>query len=306
LRSRTGVRWIAALIATSLVFFMVWAYNNDASLGLVGSSAPSLQNLPLIGGNGKRPPSAEYPAETGSDGKRPPSAESPATTGGDGKKPDNAESPAETSANGSSIARPAWISTPAPFDASQLPDLTAAAVEIDASSALHPLVADAMARFLQRPVLTHKQAAAQNEVACPRAQLGKQVNADQLNGDRQKWLAVDEDTILEMRRAALNFMESRSVEEGADALIGPGFGPDGKAVQKGSRGVVIAAGNRRTVDSAVICIKEVQRLGWNGRIEVWHFSGELEDKKDQQALKDLGVDIHTVSLGSGCCQSDGD
>lgn len=260
LRSRTGARWIAALIATSLVLFMVRMYNNDASLDLTGNGATNLQDLSPVG-----------------DG-RPPNAESPAGTDGDGS------------------ARPAWIRTPAPFDTSQLPGLTMATVAIDKSSALHPRVAEAMARFLQRPVLTHEQAAAQNEITCPREQLGKQVNADQLRGERQDWLAVDGAKIVEMRRAALRFLESRSADEGGDALIGPGFGPGGKAVRKGSRGVVVTAGNHRTVERAVICIRELQRLGWKGRIEVWHFSEELEDKEDQQTLTDLGVEIHTVSL----------
>ncbi|KAH8886152.1 hypothetical protein GQ53DRAFT_658557 [Thozetella sp. PMI_491] len=163
------------------------------------------------------------------------------------------------------------------------------------SPALDHDIARAMERFLKRPMLSHEVAIMQNEAACPREQLERQVNSDQLRGDQEKWLAVDELEIEEMRRSALNFLEAKSEEEGGDALIGPGIGTYGKPVQRGSRGVVIAAGNHRTVERAVICIKEMQKLGWRGGIEVWHFDGELQDEKDLKMLKDLGVEIHVVS-----------
>lgn len=158
-----------------------------------------------------------------------------------------------------------------------------------------------MARFLSRPVLTHAQARPQNEAACPRAQLDAQVNADQLQGERAGWLGVDAARIVAMRTAALEYLEGRSAAEGMDALVGPGRKPAGGggeevAVEVGSRGVVLAAGNHGTVDKAVMCVKEMLRLGWaGGGIEVFHFEGEMTDEKQRRELEELGVAIRTVS-----------
>ncbi|KUI72471.1 Alpha-1,2-mannosyltransferase MNN2 [Cytospora mali] len=153
-----------------------------------------------------------------------------------------------------------------------------------------------MARFLSRPVLTHAQAKPQNEAACPRAQLNSQVNADQLQGEQANWLSVGAERIVAMRAGALEYLEGRSVLEGEDALIGPGKGARGQAVVRGSRGVVLAAGNHRTVEKAVMCVREMKRLGWRGGgIEVFHFEGELADEKQRRELEGLGVTIRMVS-----------
>lgn len=268
-RSRAGARWVAALIAASFILFVMWVYHNEIYPDIAGTTAASLQQLLPIGGGG----------------------------GGGGGK--GSGTPAQTTSH----RLPAWIDTPAVFDISQVPGYvaaTAATAALDSPPALHPRVAEAVERFLARPVLSHEQAAAQNEAACPRAQLDKQVNEDQLRSERENWLAVDGARVVAMRRAAVAFLEARSKEDGEGALMGPGLGPEGKVVEKGSRGVVIAAGNHRTVERAVICVKEMQRLGWKGPVEVWHFEGELGDEKDRETLRGLGVAIHMVSLWCEC------
>ncbi|KAH8766892.1 mannosyltransferase putative-domain-containing protein [Diaporthe sp. PMI_573] len=161
---------------------------------------------------------------------------------------------------------------------------------------LHPRIAHVFDRFLARPVLTHKQAARQNQAACPLDQASAQVNADQLQNDHEKWLAVDPGTIDRMRRGALSYLEQHTASEGEAALIGPGLALDGTPVRQGSRGIVFAAGNHRTVDRAIGCIKEIQKLGWHrGDIEVFHFEGELTDEGQRQRLRDLGATPHAVS-----------
>lgn len=257
LRARAPRRGIAALVVTTLVLSAFWLYQHD------GLAARTTEILKL-----------HNPLPTG---------------------PDN-------SGGGGSGPQPPWIDTPPPFDTSWglVPSSSSAAAALPADDArlkaLAPRLREAATRFLARPVLGHEEAAAQNEAACPRRQLDRQVNADQLGVERDKWLAVDEGRIVEMRQAAVGFLAARSREEGADALVGPGYGLDGERVVIGTRGVVIAAGNRRTVERAVACIKELQRLGWEGGVEVWHFEGELEDEMDRDALKALGVGIHMVSV----------
>lgn len=203
--------------------------------------------------------------------------------------------------------RPAWLDTPPAFDvASSSSPAVAVTASLDRPVALHPLLAKAAEAFLARPVLDHAQARAQNEAACPVAQLNRQVNADQLKSDREKWLAVDADRIVAMRQAAITWLEERSAREGEEALIGPGFtameGEEGKvkAVTRGSRGVVFAAGNHRTVEKAIVCIREMQRLGWKKSdgfgLEVFHFEGEMDNTKLRTELEELGATIRMVSL----------
>lgn len=255
--SRAGARWIAALAATSIVFFfVVWRYHDDAYAGLLQAGS------------------------TTTDG---------ASGGGGGAQADPA----------SATRLPAWIDTPPAFDVSRVPggyvapppDPTAPVL-----TGLPPGLAEAARRFLARPALSHEQARAQNEAGCPPDQLERQVNADQLRDGREGWLAVGASRVAEMRGDAVRFLAARAGEEGAGALVGPGLAAgSGREVARGSRGVVIAAGNKRTVERAAVCVREMQRLGWKGPVEVWHFEGELEDEKDRETLKALGVGIHMVS-----------
>lgn len=209
---------------------------------------------------------------------------------------------AQAQPNQASAHYPAWVETPKIFDVSQISDYSPPPFSLGMPIALHPQLAQAVDRFLSRPVLTHKQASPQNQAACPLEQADAQVNADQLENDHSKWLAVDPEAIDQMRRGALGFLEQRSASEGDAALIGPGLDPDRKPIRQGSRGIVFAAGNHRTVDKTIGCIKEIQRLGWQrGAIEVFHFEGELTDEKQRRQLEDLGATPHTVS--QSCCPS---
>lgn len=190
---------------------------------------------------------------------------------------------------------PAWVETPKVFDVAAISDYVPPPFSLGSPIALHPQLAQALDRFLSRPVLTHKQASQQNQAACPLEQANAQVNADQLKNDHEKWLAVDTDTIDAMRRGALEYLEQHTAAEGEAALIGPGFTLDRKPIRQGSRGIVFAAGNHRTVDRAIACIKEIQKLGWQrGAIEVFHFEGELTDESQRQQLKDLGATPYMV------------
>lgn len=193
--------------------------------------------------------------------------------------------------------RPPWIDTPEVFDIAWLgPTYLDVSAEPDRPLMLHPLLADAMDAFLARPILTHAQARLLNEAACPPHQLDAQVNSDQLGSDHDTWVAVGTDEIVEMREGALEYLERHSEAEGENALIGPGLGLDGEPIVQGSRGIVFAAGNHATVDRTIVCIKQMQKLGWQqGNIEVFHFEGEMTDEKQRKQLEDLGARPRMVS-----------
>lgn len=257
--------WLLASVTASILCFTIYAYHGGTYLDW-RSTAQRLQ-----------PPA--QPESTAPEA--PKSPESP---------------PSQSQPNQAGAAHlPAWVETPKVFDVAQIPDYIPPPFSLGTPIALHPQLAQAVDRFLSRPVLTHKQASGQNQAACPLEQANAQVNADQLKNDHEKWLAVDPETIERMRRGALDYLEQHTANEGEPALIGPGLGPDGKPVRQGSRGIVFAAGNHRTVDRAIGCIKEIQKLGWQrGAIEVFHFEGELTDEGQRQQLRDLGATAHVV------------
>ncbi|KAL2287937.1 hypothetical protein FJTKL_04708 [Diaporthe vaccinii] len=258
--------WVLASMTASILCFIIYAYHGGTYLDW-RSSAQHLQ------------PPAQPESTTP---EAPKSPESP---------------PGQSQPNQAGAAHlPAWVETPKVFDVAQIQNYLPPPFSLGTPIALHPQLAQAVDRFLSRPVLTHKQASRQNQAACPLEQANAQVNADQLKNDREKWLAVDPETIDRMRRGALDYLEKHTASEGEPALIGPGFGLDGKPVRQGSRGIVFAAGNHRTVDRAIGCIKEIQKLGWQrGAIEVFHFEGELTDEGQRQQLRDLGATPHMVS-----------
>jgi alpha 1,2-mannosyltransferase len=276
----------AAVLATAFVF-VVLVYRSEVPAYLRDGVA----SLP----NGLWPGDAPARPDTFKNGK--PTIASTSTSA-----PHSATTTQTSAPDGGASHRPPWIDTPAPFDTLEIADYhdeSAPEAHPGRPLALHPLLADAMDKFLRRPVLSHAQARAQNEAACPRAQLNHQVNSDQLGGDHSKWLAVDAERIVDMRRAALEFLEGRSKSEGKEALIGPGFGPDGKTrVKPGSRGIVFAAGNHNTVAKAIACIKQLQKLGWSskdGAIEVFHFESEKISDAQTKELKQLGATPRTVN-----------
>lgn len=288
LRSKAGMRWLLTLIVACTVFLVVYAYHNDAATPgflqhlLHPHTKPDETSASQVDPQGSPPDAAS-----------PPSPPSPPHTI---HKP-----PPQTLSH-----LPPWITTPAPFNTTQIPDYKKSTLSSlpNRPLALHPLLSTAMTRFLARPVLTHAQAQAQNEASCPRAQLNSQVNADQFQGEHEGWLSVDAARVVEMRLGALEWLEGRSQAEGEDALIGPGRA----GVARGSRGIVLAAGNHGTVAKAIVCVRELQRLGWKGGgVEVFHFEGEMTDEKQRGELEGLGVTIRVVGdfFGSVYCLESG-
>lgn len=275
LRLERRLAWLLAAMTASILCFVVYTYHGATYLDWRGG-AQDMQPLS---------PGAQLEG-TAPNTKAP---ESP-------NSPESPPSQSQSQPNQAGAAHlPAWVETPKVFDVAAIKDYEPPPFSLGSPISLHPQLAQAIDRFISRPVLTHKQASKQNQAACPPEQANAQVNADQLKNDREKWLAVDTETIDAMRRGALEYLEQHTASEGEAALIGPGFGLDGKPVRQGSRGIVFAAGNHRTVDRAIACIKEVQKLGWqHGAIEVFHFEGELTDDNQRQQLRDLGATPHMV------------
>lgn len=278
LKSRAGTRWLLTLIVASTICFVTYVYHSDGNYTILQHLLPTTNT-----NTDTQPEQDQTSTHRPEDPSSPPSAAVPAP-----------------------YTSPPWISTPAVFDTTEVPGYAAPPPTSSPGRplALHPLLASAMTRFLARPVLTHSQAAPQNEAACPRPQLDAQVNADQLAGERASWVSVDAARVVAMRLGALGYLEGHSEAEGEGALVGPGKGRDGEPVVRGSRGVVLAAGNHGTVDKAIVCIREMRKLGWrdgvDGGIEVFHFEGEMTDDGRRRQLEELGVTVRMVREPSTC------
>lgn len=90
--------------------------------------------------------------------------------------------------------------------------------------------------FEARPVLSYEAALERDRKLCPVAIHDRQVNKDQLNGQRENWKAMDE-TVIRRKR--------RELVAGVEALIHAGNPVVGSDLPRG-RGIVVAGGNRVT------------------------------------------------------------
>ena len=98
------------------------------------------------------------------------------------------------------------------------------------------LLASRLAAFLARPVLSHAAALKANVAACPLEIHDRQVNPDQLKGEREGWARLTEADIKLRRKSLVEALERAG--KAGERLVG-----DPKAKSSG-RGLVIAGGNR--------------------------------------------------------------
>lgn len=170
---------------------------------------------------------------------------------------------------------------------------------------------DRLQALLDAPVLSHSAAAPQNEKACPRVVADKQVNPDQLKGNRERWIAVNETDIQTRRRAIVQHLERLE----KDGIVTMGVGKKGTGE---GRGVVMTAGNKVTLDirasmlrvftglwamkdtaqTALVTLR-LLRLEYKSTlpVQVFSFPGELKDQGTINDMRDLGATHHEV------CQS---
>ncbi|KAF8588833.1 glycosyltransferase family 71 protein [Ramaria rubella] len=149
------------------------------------------------------------------------------------------------------------------------------------------ILRDRLQALLNAPVLSHSEAVIKNEEACPRAVADKQVNQDQLQGNRDKWLKVDEAEVRIRRQAIVQYLEKLE-EEGK--II---FGTDKKSGE--GRGVVMTAGNKDTARTALVTLRML-RLEYKSSlpVQIFSFPGEITDQTVIDAMGELGATHHEL------------
>ena len=90
--------------------------------------------------------------------------------------------------------------------------------------------------LLESLALSHSQAIAKNEKACPRHVADMQVNQDQLRDNKDKWLGVSISDIRRRRQAIVQHLEQLEKDRKPVMGLGDGAGE--------GRGVVMTAGNK--------------------------------------------------------------
>jgi len=99
-----------------------------------------------------------------------------------------------------------------------------------------PLLQARLQNLLDAPVLSYSEAKSSNDKSCPPEFADKQVNQDQLKGNRDFWIDVTKDDIREHRRKIVEYL--KTLEKDGVAVMGA----DSKAGSR--RGIVMTAGNK--------------------------------------------------------------
>ncbi|WVQ71378.1 hypothetical protein IAR50_000909 [Cryptococcus sp. DSM 104548] len=161
-------------------------------------------------------------------------------------------------------------------------------------SSHHLVLAQKLQSFLTRPILSHKEALAENELGCPRKTADGLVNPDQYEGGKDFWEGVGEEEIVERRADIVKYISER-LEAGQEVI-----GRQGKLGL--GRGIVMTAGNKDTTWRTITTMKHLRGLGVDLPIEVFHFTGELSNKKQRQEIEELGG---TLREAKGLFRDDG-
>ena len=124
--------------------------------------------------------------------------------------------------------------------------------------------------LLESPELSHSQAVAKNEEACPRHIADIQVNQDQLRGNSERWLAVSASDIRSRRRAIIQHLEQLEKEGKTVMGLGSGAGE--------GRGVVMTAGNKVKLS-----------LGVNSSVFIRYCLGDSEECPSHTSHSKAGI-----------------
>ncbi|CED82623.1 Alpha-mannosyltransferase [Phaffia rhodozyma] len=143
-------------------------------------------------------------------------------------------------------------------------------------------LARSLQAFLDRPVRSYAEALKENVKACPLKVHDRQVNPDQLKGERKHWKAIGTDDVV-MRREqlvnGLNALESQGEKVTWVEDEGKGDG----------RGIVVAGGNRDTTARLLALLRILRNeLHSNLPVQVFHFPGEITAQSERDEIEQLG------------------
>ncbi|TYJ53112.1 hypothetical protein B9479_006234 [Cryptococcus floricola] len=150
-------------------------------------------------------------------------------------------------------------------------------------SSHHLILAQRLHSFLTRPILSHEQAVKANEEGCPRKTADGLVNPEQFEGGKGFWEGVGEGEIVRRRADVVKYISERL--EGGQEVIGR----RGKLGH--GRGIVLTGGNKDTTLRTITTIKHLRGLGVDLPIEVFHYPGEISNRKQRQAIEELGATL---------------
>ncbi|KIJ51257.1 glycosyltransferase family 71 protein [Sphaerobolus stellatus SS14] len=155
------------------------------------------------------------------------------------------------------------------------PDIEADAGFPGAPTVKSPLLQARLHALLNAPVLSYAEATPANEAACPPSVADKQVNQDQLKGNREEWITISKEEIKERRKSIVRFLEV--LESQGTAVMGPGLGS--------GRGIVMTAGNKDTAHNALVTLRLLrEEYKCTLPVEIFSFPGEIQS---QELIRDF-------------------
>ncbi|KAL7412809.1 mannosyltransferase putative-domain-containing protein [Mrakia frigida] len=154
----------------------------------------------------------------------------------------------------------------------------------------HPPLRTRLEAFLRRPTLSYEQALEHNVKLCPLEIHDRQVNPDQLKGEREGWKTLTVEEIGRRRRSLVNGLSK--VEEGGKQVVA-GMEIEGGGAGAGGRGIVVAGGNQDTTARILTLLRILRstRLNSTLPVQVFHFKGEITAENERDEIRLLGGEL---------------
>jgi hypothetical protein len=162
--------------------------------------------------------------------------------------------------------------------------------------------------FLARPVRSYEDALARNIERCPLATHDRQVNPDQLKGERENWRKVSEEDVRKRRQDLVDGLEAAEVQ--GEEVVAAANNKDG------GKGIVVAGGNRVRFTHIYSCTRYFGQLAdlassrqdTTARlltllrilrnhlhstlpVQVFHFPGEITSESEREEIRSLGGEL---------------
>lgn len=201
------------------------------------------------------------------------------------------------------------ILPPPPTEGSPKPPSTPADFKYKFSS---PLLSTRLSEFLHRPILSYAAALKENVKTCPLKIHDRQVNPDQLKGERDFWKSVSETDVKARREGLVKALEQ--AEKNGEKIV------SSENAKSGGRGIVVAGGNRvspcitsrRLLDSPksdyfsrfgtsflqdttarILTLLRILRNHHKSTlpVQIFHFPGEITSEGEREEIATLGGEL---------------
>lgn len=152
--------------------------------------------------------------------------------------------------------------------------------------------------FLSRPILPYDEAVSLNSQTCPVE--GTNFDRNAVHGNLKTWADIPESQIYAWREGIVTNLRRKQIEAaGKLASSSSSSGNEVGKERRGTRGIVMAAGDRPSLIRARTSLRLLKSYNCTLPVEIFHFDSELSAPALQSLLSDLSELKNSDSGSSG-------